>query len=136
MAADPHEPPSRQYIDLPGHAPNLPFHDAVLVGDTLYLSGRIGLDPLTGQLPASLDHEMRFLFEGFAAVLRQAGMQMDDLVSVQIFCPDPALWQRFNLEYVKHFQPQYLPARAFLGSGPLLFGAHFEMMGIAVKRKA
>jgi len=46
---------SRQYINLPNRPAGLPFSDAVLVGDTLYLSGRFGLDPATGLAPASVD---------------------------------------------------------------------------------
>jgi len=105
----------------------------VLVGDTLYLSGRIGIDPATGMAPADPDQELRLLFEGFKAVLDQAGMTFDDLVWVQVFSPDVSLWDRFNTEYLKHFSKDRLPARAFLGSGPLLKGGRFEMMGTAVK---
>ena len=67
------------------------------------------------------------------AVLAEAGMKMDDLVSVQIFSPDLSLWDRFNAAYVKRFS-QDLPARAFIGSGPLLLGGRFEMVGIAVRK--
>lgn len=123
----------RRTINLPGRPAGLPFSDAVLVGDTLYLSGRIGIDPVTGQAPADLDAEIKLLLDGVEAVLAEAGMHMDDLVSAQIFCPDLSLWGRFNAAYVKRFS-QELPARAFLGSGPLLLGGRFEMMGIAVKR--
>jgi len=58
---------------------------------------------------------------------------MDDLVSVQIFSPDVSLWQRFNTAYLKRFSKD-LPARGFIGSGPLLKGGRFEMMGVAVRR--
>ena len=71
--------------------------------------------------------------DGIQAVLREAGMSMDDLVQVQIYCSDVSLFERFNKVYGGYFKRE-LPARAFLGSGPLLFGARFEMMGIAVKR--
>jgi enamine deaminase RidA (YjgF/YER057c/UK114 family) len=104
----------------------------VLVGDTLYLSGAIGLDG-SGKVPAKLEDEVKCLLDHIESVLSAAGMVMDDLVSVQIFAPDVSLWEPFNVEYVKRFSRD-LPARAFLGSGPLVFGAHFEMMGIAVKR--
>lgn len=122
----------RRFINLPGRRGQLPFTDAVLVGDTLYISGRIGLDPATGMAPADVDEEIRLLFDGFAAVLAEAGMTMDDLVWVQIFSPDVSLWERFNAAYVRRFTGE-LPARAFVGSGPLLKGGRFEMMGIAVK---
>ena len=122
----------RQHINLPGRSTSLPFSDAVLVGNTLYLSGRIGIDPATGMAPADVGAELTLLFDGFEAVLRQAGMSMDDLVWVQIYCPDVSLWEKFNSEYVKRFSSE-LPARAFLGSGPLLLGGRFEMIGIAVR---
>jgi enamine deaminase RidA (YjgF/YER057c/UK114 family) len=124
---------ARQNINLPGRSPNLPFSDAVLVGDTLYLSGRIGIDPVTGRAPADLDAEIKLLLDGVESVLHEAGMTMDDLVSVQIFCPDVSLWEPFNAAYVKRFSGP-LPARAFLGSGSLLLGGRFEVMGIAAKR--
>ncbi len=122
---------ARRFIILPKRKTPLPFSDAVLVGDTLYLSGRIGIDPATGVVPPSLDDEMRLLFDEFTAVLAQADMTMDDLVWVQVFSPDVSLWEHFNSAYVKRFSRD-LPARAFIGSGPLLRGGRFEMMGIAV----
>jgi enamine deaminase RidA (YjgF/YER057c/UK114 family) len=125
-------PEPRRCFDLPRQA-SLPFSDAVLVGDTLYLSGRIGIDPVTGLAPADIDEELRLLFDGFEAVLGQADMTMNDLVWVQVFSPDVSLWDRFNAAYVKHFSGD-LPARAFLGSGALLKGGRFEMMGIAVRK--
>jgi enamine deaminase RidA (YjgF/YER057c/UK114 family) len=124
----------RLAINLPNRTPNLPFSDAILVGDTLYMAGRIGIDPATGKVPAKVEDEVKFLLDGFDAVLRQAGMTMDDLVSVQIFAPDVSLWEAFNAPYIKRFSKE-LPARAFIGSGPLLLGGRFEMVGIAVKRQ-
>ena len=122
----------RRYINLPNRPAGLPFSDAVLVGDTLYISGRIGLDPATGAAPASIEAELDLLFEGFQAVLREAGMTTDDLVWVQVYSPDVALWQPFNAAYVRLFSREF-PARAFLGSGTLLMNGRFEMLGIAVK---
>jgi enamine deaminase RidA (YjgF/YER057c/UK114 family) len=123
----------REYINLPDRRPNLPFSDAVLVNDTLYISGRIGIDPATGMAAREIERELELLFSGFAAVLGQSGMTLDDLVWVQIFSPDVSRWNQFNEAYVKYFSKE-LPARAFLGSGPLLFNGRFEMNGIAVKR--
>ena len=126
----------REYINLPSRNSALPFSDAVKVGDTLYLAGRIGIDPNTGKVPPSVDDELKLLFAEFESVLQQAGMNFDDLVCVQVFSPDLSLWERFNQEYLKHFSKDRLPARAFLGSAPLLLGGRFEMMGIAVKSSA
>jgi len=123
----------RRHINLPGRKAPLPFSDAVLVDDTLYLSGRIGIDPGTGVAPADIDQELRLLFEGFEAVLSQADMTMDDLVWVQVYSPDVSLWEQFNVAYLKRFS-QELPARAFIGSGVLLKGGRFEMLGVAVRK--
>lgn len=124
---------TRRYIELPDRRMPLPFSDAVLANNTLYLSGRIGIDPATGLAPADIDQELHLLFNGVQAVLAQAGMTMDDLVWVQIFSPDVSLWERFNAAYLKRFSRE-LPARAFIGSAPLLKGGRFEMTGIAVGR--
>jgi 2-iminobutanoate/2-iminopropanoate deaminase len=124
---------NRRIVNLPGRPSNLPFSDAVLVGDTLYVAGRIGIDPVTGHAPADVDAEIKLLLDGLEGVLAQADMTMNDLVTVQIFSPDLSLWDRFNAAYVQRFS-QELPARAFIGSGPLLRGGRFEMIGIAVKQ--
>lgn len=124
---------SRRYINLPGRSAGLPFSDAVLVGDTLYISGRIGIDSATGLAPAQMDRELEILFAEFSAVLQEAAMSWDDLVWVQVFSPDLTLWEQFNSEYRKRFHGD-LPARAFLGSAPLLRNGRFEMMGIAIKK--
>jgi 2-iminobutanoate/2-iminopropanoate deaminase len=121
---------ARKYIQLNDHGP---FSDGVLVGNTLYLAGRIGLDDSGKRVPDSIEAEACALLNGVQAVLHEAGMKMDDLVYVQVFCPDVSLWERFNKIYSSYFKDRKLPARAFLGSGKLLFGAHFEMQGIAVK---
>ena len=110
-----------------------PFSDAVLVGETLYLSGQIGLDKDTNRVPDDIETEARNVMERTRAVLAQAGMTMADLVYVQIFCSDVSLWERFNAVY-RDFFSKDLPARPFLGSGKLLFDARFEVQGIAVKR--
>ena len=125
--------PARRYINLPGRAIAAPFSDAVLVGDTLYLAGRIGFLPGTRQLPATAEEEARLLLDQYKAVLAEAGMTMDDLVSVQVFCSDVKLFDTWNQVYPKYFGKD-LPARAFLGSGTLLAGAHFEMQAIAIRR--
>ena len=58
---------------------------------------------------------------------------MDDVVSVQIFCPDLKLYDTFNNVYKTYFHGDY-PARAFLGVNQVLHNGRFEVMGIAVKR--
>jgi 2-iminobutanoate/2-iminopropanoate deaminase len=114
---------------------NLPFSDAVWAGDTLYLCGHIGLDPKTGKPGATPEEEARLVMDGVKRTLEAAGLTMDDLVSVQVFCSDVALFKAFNSVYVTYFRGAF-PARAFLGSGKLLFDARFEVQGIAVRPTA
>jgi 2-iminobutanoate/2-iminopropanoate deaminase len=122
----------KEFINLPSKSEGLPFSDAVLVDGTLYLSGRIGFVPGSLTVPADPSEEARYLLDGFRDVLTAAKMTMQDLVYVQIFTPDVTLFDTFNAVYRNYFEND-LPARAFLGSGPLLFGARFEMIGVARK---
>ncbi len=124
--------PKRRYINLPAKSATAPFSDAVMVGDTLYLAGRLGVDPKTGQVPADVEQEVRLLLDSFKATLAAAGMTMDNLVTVTIYCPDLTLYDKFNGIYRGYFGKD-CPARAFIGSGPLLRGARFEMQAIAAK---
>ena len=110
----------------------LPFSEGVLVGNTLYIAGHIGIDPNTGKPGASAEDEAKLVMDGIKQTVEAGGLSMDDLVSVQVFCSDVANYDAFNAVYRTYFHGEY-PARAFLGSGKLLFGARYEVMGIAVK---
>ncbi|HMF63148.1 MAG TPA: Rid family hydrolase [Edaphobacter sp.] len=121
---------SREYFSSD---PSRPFADAVLVdGKTLYISGRLGLIPGTDKVPDTAEEEAHAVIQEVQRILAMAGMRLDQLVSLQIFASDVSLWERFNAVYRTYFTGQ-LPPRAFIGSGPLLFGARFELQGIAVK---
>jgi len=110
----------------------LPFSGAVLVGDTLYLSGDIGLDE-NNKVPDTAEAEARLVLDSIQATLKQAGMRMDDLAFVQVFCSDVSHYAAFNSVYRQYFKREF-PARAFIGVGKLLFDARFEVQAIAVKR--
>ena len=111
---------------------DLPFSDAALVGNTLYISGKGGVLPGTRLVPEDPKEEARLLMEDFKTTLERVGMTMDDLVYVTVYCPDLSLYSDFNEVYRSYFLKDF-PPRAFVGSGPLLFGLRFEMQGIAVK---
>jgi 2-iminobutanoate/2-iminopropanoate deaminase len=125
---------ARRYVDPRTIADTaaLPFSGGVLVGNTFYLAGKIGLTP-DGKVPASAAEEARLVLNDVKATLEKVGMSMDDLVSVQVFCSDVSHYDAFNRVYRTYFTKEF-PARAFLGSGILLFGARFEVQGIAIKR--
>jgi 2-iminobutanoate/2-iminopropanoate deaminase len=126
----------RKFIKIP--RPNtmlqsVPFSDAVLDGHTLYLAGRIGIDPKTGTPPETAEAEAKLALDGIQNVLKQAGMTMDDLVYVQVFCSDLQNYDKFNSVYRSYFKGDF-PARAFVGSGKLLFNGRFEVQAIAKKK--
>ena len=127
--------PDRKYIVMKrtGAAVNAPFSEAVLAGNTLYVAGHIGIDPATGKPGATPEDEAKLAMESFKRSVEAGGMTMDDLVSVTVFCSDVSHYAAFNGVYRTYFHDNY-PARAFIGSGTLLFGARFEVQGIAVKR--
>jgi 2-iminobutanoate/2-iminopropanoate deaminase len=128
-------PSTRRVINLPNDNPlGLPFSGAILTGNTLYLSGHIGIDPKTGKPPADVDEEIKLLLDHVKAILGQAGMTMDDLVYVQIACTDLGLYDKFNAAYRSYFTTKDLPAREFIGAATLLRGGHFELQAIAVRR--
>ena len=111
----------------------LPFSDAVMVGNTLYIAGHIGLDAKTGAPPASVEDEARLVMDGIKQTVESAGLTMDDVVTVQVFCTDLKNYETFNNVYKTYFHGDY-PARAFVGASSLLRGGRFEVLGIAVKR--
>ena len=125
----------RKYIVKPRSADMkaLPFSDAVLVGSTLYIAGHIGLDAKTGMPPASADDEARMVMDGIKQTIEAAGLTMDDVVSLQIFCTDLKLYDTFNAVYKSYFHGDF-PARAFIGVDKLIRGGRYEVMGIAVKK--
>jgi 2-iminobutanoate/2-iminopropanoate deaminase len=125
---------ARRAINLSDDNPQLPFSGAILAGNTLYLSGRIGIDPKTGKAPAETDSEIKLLLDRVKATLSQSGMSMDDLVYVQIACTDLSLYDKFNAAYRTYFTTKDLPAREFIGAASLLRNGHFELQAIAVRR--
>lgn len=124
--------PKRRAINLPDKPIQAPISSAILYGDTLYISGSIGLDPKTGKPPEKIEDEIKLLLDGYKTTLAEANMTMDDLAYVQIFCTDLALYDKFNAAYKTYFAKDF-PSRAFIGAGSLLRGGHFEMQGIAVR---
>ncbi|MDE2974962.1 MAG: RidA family protein [Gemmatimonadota bacterium] len=122
-----------EYVDprSPADGDVLPFSGAVWVGNTLHLSGTLGVED--GRVPETAVQEAANVLDNVKATLENAGLTMDDLVSVQVYASDVGDYDAFNSVYRTYFTREF-PARAFLGSGTLLFGARFEVTGIAVRK--
>ena len=125
----------RKYVVKPrsGERKGLPFSEAVLAGNTLFVAGHIGLDPKTDMPPTSPEEEARLVMDGIKQTVESAGLTMDDMVSLQVFCTDLKFYDTFNAVYKTYFHGDY-PARAFVGIDKLPRGGRYEVMGIAVKK--
>lgn len=109
---------------------HLPISSGVLAGNTLYIAGTIGVK--AGEAIGATQ-EARVIMNRIQDVVRRAGMTMDDVVSMQVFCADMSAYGAFNKVYRTYFHGKY-PARTFVGVAKLGAGARFEVKGIAVRR--
>ncbi len=123
----------RRHIVIDPSPTAAPFSNGVLVGDTLYIAGHIGTDPATGKAATDAKIEAKLVMDAVKKTVEAAGLTMDDVVSMQVFCTDLALYDVFNTVYRSYFN-QGFPARAFIGTSTLVRGAHFEVLGMAVRR--
>jgi 2-iminobutanoate/2-iminopropanoate deaminase len=123
-----------RYIAAGGAAASFPFSEAVWVGDTLYVSGNIGLDA-QNKPPADPAAEAKLVMDAIKGTVERAGLTMDDLVSVTVYCSDLSLFSTFNGVYRGYFHGHF-PARAFIGVAHILFDAHFEVQAIAAGKPA
>jgi 2-iminobutanoate/2-iminopropanoate deaminase len=124
----------RRYLEhpVPPGSTSPPYSDAVLLGDTLYVAGHIGVDSHTGNAPNDPATEAGLVMEAVKHTVEGAGLTMDDFVSVTVYCTDLQLYATFNAIYGTYFHGHH-PARAFIGADKLLRGAHFEVQGVAIK---
>jgi len=107
---------------------NLPFSDAVCVGDMLYLSGQLGNVPGRLELvPGGIEAETRQMMENIARVLNAQGLSFDHLVRCTVMLSDMSQWRAFNEIYVTYFKPGKMPARSAFGVKALALGAAVEM---------
>lgn len=127
-------PPDRHYVvtERAGSRGPLPFSEGVVVGDTLYIAGHIGIDPKTEKAPSDAEQEARLVMDAIKRTVTAAGFQMSDVVSLEVSCTDLKLYDTFNAVYRTYFTGNY-PARAFIGVHEILRGGHFEVLGIAVR---
>jgi len=103
------------------------YSQAVKVGDTVYLSGQIALDPVTMQLvEGGMAAQIRRVFDNLAAVARASGGSLADTVKLNVFLTDLGHFALVNQIMAEYFQEPY-PARAAIGVAALPRGAQVEM---------
>jgi len=110
-----------------------PFSQAILAGNTLYVSGQLPLDPVTGQMDTlDMEAEIRRVMANLEAVLKEAGMSYHDIVKATIFMTDIRNYGLINSVYGEYFKDAP-PAREAFQVVALPKGAHVEISCIAVK---
>lgn len=111
---------------------DLPFSEAVRVGNTLYLSGQVGVAPGTLKLvPGGVKAQARQAMNNIKTVLETQGASMRDLVKCTVMLADMAKWSEFNEVYKTFFDGRY-PARSAMGVNGLAIGAQVEIECVAV----
>ncbi len=116
--------------------PNAPaaigtYSQAVKVGDTVYMSGQIGLDPATMTMVEGIDAQIVRVFDNLKAVAVAAGTTLDAAVKVNIYLTDLANFAKVNETMAKYFNQPY-PARAAVGVKELPRGALVEADAVLV----
>ncbi len=105
------------------------YSQAVKVGNTVYLSGQIALDPATMQLKDGIAEQIVQVFENLQAVCEAAGGSLADIAKLNIFLTDLGHFALVNETMAQYFQEPY-PARAAVGVAALPRGAQVEMDGV------
>lgn len=112
-----------------------PFSSAVRVGDTIYLSGQIGLDA-NNKLPPEFADQAHNTMDNIADVLRSLGAEMRDIVKCTVMLVDMDRWQEFNAIYLEYFERDRLPARSAFGATKLAAGALMEVECVVFRTNA
>ncbi|WP_165421891.1 RidA family protein [Pseudoxanthomonas winnipegensis] len=103
-----------------------PYAAAVRAGDTVYVSGQLGVDA-EGKLPDAFDAQARNTMANVAKALQRAGRSMDDVARCTVMITDMANWSTFNAIYTAAFKPERLPARSAMAVSALPMKALLEM---------
>lgn len=111
-----------------------PYNQAVLAGDTLYVSGQIAIDPFSGVLlTGDIRKETRQVMENLQAILKAAGMDFSNVVKCSIFLADMSDFGEVNKIYGSYFDEAGAPARETVAVRTLPKGVQVEISAIAVR---
>ena len=115
-------------------APVGPYNQAILAGNTLYISGQIAIDPKTGTMvDDNIENETRQVLENIQAILHEAGMTFEHVVKCSVFVTDMGNFGTINSIYEQYFTGPSAPARELVQVGALPKYVRVEISAIAVK---
>lgn len=107
------------------------YSQAVKVGNTVYLSGQIGLDPVKMDMVDGIDAQIARVFDNLKAVAKAAGGSLDDAVKLNVYLTDLGNFVKVNEAMARYLKQPY-PARAAVGVSALPRGAMVEIDGVLV----
>ena len=108
----------------------LPFSNAVRAGETVYLSGSLGIGP-DGKLAVGMEAQARLAMDNLGTALKSAGLGWSDVAKCTVMLDNMADWPAFNKVYVTYFPDGKFPARSAFGTDGLALGALLEVECIA-----
>lgn len=127
--------PRVEYLKNVGGTRQLPFSEAVRVGEVLYLSGQIGVDASGAVVPGGIEAETRRTLENIRATLERHGSSMDDVFKCTVMLADiRSDYAPMNAVYRTFFRPERMPARSTFGASGLALGARVEIECVAAAR--
>ncbi len=112
-------------------APIGPYSQAVEVNGTLYCSGQIPVDPVTGEIPETIEKQTHLVLSNLRAVIEEAGAELNDVVKTTIFLTDLKLFASVNAIYGETFDENNAPARSTVQVAALPKGVLIEIDAIA-----
>jgi 2-iminobutanoate/2-iminopropanoate deaminase len=113
---------------------NLPFSDGVVAGNTLYVAGQEGTDDQSKLVAGGISAETKAALDNIQKVVKAAGFELKDIVSVTVYLADIREFGDMNKVY-REFMPDPKPARATIQAVALVNNARIEISAIAVKQK-
>jgi 2-iminobutanoate/2-iminopropanoate deaminase len=122
----------REFVAATGVLASAPFSAAVRIGDTIIISGQVGLDE-SGSLVPGVGGQTRAALKAIKDILEGLGASMADVVQVRVFITDFATYADYNEAYREFFSEPF-PTRATLGTSELALGAGIEIEAVAVRR--
>ena len=110
------------------------YNQAVLAAGTLYVSGQIAIDPITGSLVLnSIEDETNQVMKNLGSVLEEAGMSYENIVKCSVFVSDMEMYSRINAVYASYFDEETAPARELVEVANLPKYVNVEISCISVK---
>jgi len=122
----------REFVAATGVLASAPFSAAVRIGDTIIISGQVGLDE-SGSLVPGVGDQTRAALRAIRDILEGLGASMADVVQVRVFLTDFATYADYNEAYREFFSEPF-PTRATLGTSELALGAGIEIEAVAIRR--